>query len=322
MVLVRLFVVTLVIAPMSIPAQSADQQLCDRLATQSTRAQYRPQAEARIASGGAAADFFRGCLAWDEDKSDASIAFFEAATKGANPTSDYFLWLGNAYGVKAQRANVLSQARLARKTKAAFDRAVELDPDNIAARDGLMQYYLQAPGVMGGSMTKADEQARAIKQRNAYRGGFALASIAGRQKDGARAERELRELVASYPDSVDALTSLVSVLGQRAQWSEAWRALDGAKGRSVATHPRYSYATGRLAALSGEQLERGEAALTAYLRLPPVRGNPSLSGAQLRLGQIYEKMGKPDQAKVAYRTAVTLDPRNEDAKKALKGVGG
>ncbi|MCU0633420.1 MAG: tetratricopeptide repeat protein [Gemmatimonadaceae bacterium] len=303
-------------------AQSADHVLCDRLATPRTRAQYRPQAEARIAAGGPAADFFRGCLVWDEDRSDASIKLFEAATQAPTATSDHFLWLGNAYGVKAQRSNVITQGRLAGKVKNAFDRAVQLDPTNVAARDGLMQYYLQAPGIMGGSITKAEEQARSIKKLNAYRGGFALASVLARRKDAAGAERELAGVYAAFPDSIDALGAAINAHAQQSHHAAAWALLDGAQKGALATHPRLPFLIGRAAALSGEQLERGEAALLAYLRTSPGPDDPRPTNAQLRLGQIYEKMGKTEQARAAYRTALALDGRNEAAKRALKTLGG
>jgi tetratricopeptide (TPR) repeat protein len=303
-------------------AQVPDNALCSRLVDPARRAAARPRADAVIAAGGPAAEYVRGCLAWDEERSDAAIAAFERAVKGDPSHSDWWLWLGNAYGVKAQRANVFSQAMLARKTKAAFDRAVQLDGDNVEAREGLMQYYMLAPGVVGGSMEKAEAEARAIQQRNAYRGGFALARLAGRRKDAPAAERSLRGVLAAYPDSLDATTAVLNLLGAQGRWGEAWPLLDQAE-RRLAGDRRVAFWVGRTAALSGQQLERGERALTGYLAGPaPSPREPAFASAHFRLGQIQAAAGRAEAARASYRSALALNPRLAEAKSALKALGG
>ncbi|HYH44830.1 MAG TPA: tetratricopeptide repeat protein, partial [Thermoanaerobaculia bacterium] len=50
-------------------------------------------------------------------------------------------WLGRAYGGIAQQSNnPIKQAGLAKKIKAQFEKAVELDPANFDARENLIQY--------------------------------------------------------------------------------------------------------------------------------------------------------------------------------------
>ena len=51
--------------------------------------------------------------------------------------------------------------RYAEKSKESLERAVELDPENVAALTDLMKYYKRAPGFLGGS----DEKAREISKR-------------------------------------------------------------------------------------------------------------------------------------------------------------
>ena len=89
--------------------------------------------------------------------------------------SAHHLWLANSIGEQAQHTNKLKQPFMARRIKSEFDKAVELDPTSIDARHGLIQFYSQAPGVMGGSMDKAKEQAREIEKLNAMRGHFEMA---------------------------------------------------------------------------------------------------------------------------------------------------
>ena len=73
--------------------------------------------------------------------------------------SSYHLWLGRAMGRKAEEANPFTAFRLARKVKTEFERAVALDGNNLSARSDLSEYYLEAPGFLGGDKNKAKQQA-------------------------------------------------------------------------------------------------------------------------------------------------------------------
>ena len=115
------------------------------------------------------------------------------------PDSDTLLWLGRAYGQYAMQASVFRQAGLARKCKAAWERAVALDPNNLNVREDLIQYYLRAPGFMGGSVEKAREQAAEIRKRDAVRGALAAFTIHLYRKDNAAAEKELAEATRKVP---------------------------------------------------------------------------------------------------------------------------
>ena len=76
---------------------------------------------------------------------------------------------------------------------------------------------------------------------------------------------------------------------------------------------------GRIAALSGQRLDRGEQAIRAFIAKPPKdAGRLVLSGAWRRLGLVLECQGKRAESQRAIKQALTLDPRNEEAKKALR----
>jgi len=98
---------------------------------------------------------------------DRELSFAFLAVQRAGQNSDYHLWLGRAYGEKARRASVLQQPVLAIKVKEYFEKAVALNPDNLAARSDLREYYLEAPIILGGSQEKAREQAEEIRKREA-----------------------------------------------------------------------------------------------------------------------------------------------------------
>jgi tetratricopeptide (TPR) repeat protein len=254
-----------------------------------------------------------------DNADDQAADWFEKAVAMNPKSAVYYDWLGRAYGNQAQHANKLRLPFLAKKVKNAFDTALSLDPNNLDVRDDLITYYLQAPGFLGGSREKAREMAVEIKKRNAYRGAIATANVCGRDRDTACVERELLGMASAYPDSAGVVASLAAFYGNQKQFDKAFAVLD-TRLRSRPRELTTLYQLGRAASLSGQNLDRGEQALKAYLAGPPPENGPPPANAHYRLGLIYEKKGSTAQAREEYRTALQLNPNLEDAKKALAGL--
>src|SRR5271155_3526644 len=86
---------------------------------------------------------------------DAAITSAERAVAIDPKSSVYHEWLGRAYGEKANHASMFTALGLARKTHREFEVAVELDEKNFTARQALIEYYCDAPGIVGGGEEKA-----------------------------------------------------------------------------------------------------------------------------------------------------------------------
>ena len=86
-----------------------------------------------------------------------AAALLERAVAIAPEVSRLHNLLGKCYGRMAETAGVFQAFSLATKTRQQFEKAVELDGDNIGALEDLMQYYRDAPGFLGGSGKKAGE---------------------------------------------------------------------------------------------------------------------------------------------------------------------
>jgi len=82
-------------------------------------------------------------------------AYLKKATIADPENSEYFDWLGRAYGRRAETSNPFATAPLARKAREAFERAVQLNPRNSEALSDLFDYYLAAPSFLGGGYDKA-----------------------------------------------------------------------------------------------------------------------------------------------------------------------
>ena len=265
----------------------------------------------------AAAAFYLGRIAMEEHKHDRASDYFETATKLEPNNSTYFLWLGRAYGREAQNANVLRQPGLAKKAKSAWEHAIELDADNLDARSDLIQYYVQAPGFLGGSMTKAFEQAEEIRKRNALRGYLELGALYERDKKLAEAEKAYLGAAQEKSDRHVGEYRLGVFYQNTGAYDKAFDLFES----MIAANPNEVgalFQIGKTGALSGQRLERAAEALEAYLQTTPGRNDPSLAAAHWRLGMVHEKRQDRQRAKAEYETALRLDPTFKAATESLK----
>ena len=265
------------------------------------------------------AAFYLGRIELEGNDADKAADWFERAIRMNPKSSVYYDWLGRAYGTQAQHANRFRQPFLARKTKNAWETALALDPDNLDVRDDLIIFYSRVPGFLGGNKEKAREMALEIMKRNAYRGSIAATSLCAADNDTLCVVRGLQEMMISYPDSAGVYAGLAVFYANQKQFDKAFAVLD----ERLRTRPnelRTLYQLGRTAALSGQNLDRGEQALKLVLANPTPESGPSPAGLHYRLGMIYEKKGAKELAREEYRTVLQLNPRHQDAQKALAGL--
>jgi tetratricopeptide (TPR) repeat protein len=275
------------------------------------------EAAAREDPKDARAAVYLGRIFLAQEDLDNAVLWFEKGVALDTASSDNQLWLGRAYGSQAQKANVFKQASLAGKVKRAFEKAVELDSNNIDARFAVIDYDLQAPGIMGGSVEKAREQAAEIGRRDPLRGHKALGRIAEYEKNFdaalvtyARAEKE-------FPGKREPFFWMTGLYLKQKEYGKAFDVME----KLLAQQPAEllaCYQIGSLAAQSGERLDRGKQCLELYLAREPKKTEPSLAATHVVLGRIYEKKGSPELARREYEAALKIDPALKDAQAALK----
>jgi len=217
-----------------------------------------------------------------------AVASFETATNLEPANSEYFRLLGDAYGITAQKAGLFAKFGWAKKCKAAYEKSVELDRQNVDARWSVMEYCRLAAGVVGGSfiggsMEGAYAQAAEIKQIDPDRGRLAYAILYSSEKKYPEAFQVYDEALRASPDDYNSL-----------------------------------YQLGRLAADSGQNLDRGLAALRHCLELEPPPRAPGRAPTHWRIGIILAKKGDPAGARAAYEAAVQADPNFPPAREALR----
>lgn len=134
-------------------------------------------AAAEAAPDDADAQYWAG-RAWMEDgRSDRAEDWLEEATRLDPDNAEYWLWLGRSYGDQTRKASIFRKRGLALKTKGAFEKAVALDGLRLDARSHLIDYHLEAPGIVGGDRDEALRQAEAIRATDGPRGLLEIARV-------------------------------------------------------------------------------------------------------------------------------------------------
>lgn len=269
-------------------------------------------------SNAKAAELYGRAL-YEENELPRAVEWLERATTLDPSSSSASYWLGRAYGEQAVHGNLMVRARLAGRIRRAFERGLELDPDNSDARIGLLEFYLQAPSFMGGSFEKARALTDDLRRRDPFRAHLAKARLEEHRKRRDLADAEYEAAIREFPRRPEPYLWIERGAIDRKDWPTAAESME----RLLRAHPDDPvalYEIGRISALSGRDLERGEASLRRYLEHPPKGDEPSRADTHVRLAEIEERRGDRDGARRDYRAALELDPGAAGARQALAKI--
>ena len=146
---------------------------------------------------------------------------FEKALALAPQSAELHHWMGRAWGRRAETASVFMAPGLAAKARLEFEKAVQLDPKNQDAANDLFDYYLQAPGFLGGGLDKATALAKHIGTLDLAEGHYAQAQIDQKRKEFNSAEENLRRATELAPKQVGRLIDMARYLADRDRHAES-----------------------------------------------------------------------------------------------------
>jgi tetratricopeptide (TPR) repeat protein len=251
----------------------------------------------------------------DWDRAESSC---RKAASLAPDNSQFHLWLGRVYGEKADRANFLSAAGLAGKVRGEFERAVELNPKDVDARLDLAEFYLEAPGIVGGGDQKAREQAQAIAAINPAREHWVYARIAEKKKDTATAEHEYRQYIDLSKDDAEAWLNLALFFRHQKRIDDMTQAIHKLS-QAPMPKPDVLVEASGLLNRSGREYPFAIEMLRRYLATGPVEAAPAFKAHYL-LGELLEKQGDKAGAAQEYRASLALVRNYGLAQQALNRV--
>ena len=217
------------------------------------------------------------------DYKKASDAFHQAtAIEPGNAC--YYHWLGRAYGRRAESGNPITAPGNASKARQNFEKAVQLDPKNSEALNDLFDYYLQAPGFLGGGLDKAQTLLPQIKAIDSAEYFFALAQIAEKRKEFATAEQQLRRAAELAPRQVGRVLDLAKFLLRQGRVPEGDALLKQAS-KIAPNDPKVLYEQASSYVLSKRNLPEARKLLKAYMQAQLTPDLPSRADAQKLLKQ-------------------------------------
>jgi len=98
---------------------------------------------------------FLGDIAARNKSWDKALGSYKKLKELKPSEANYYYKYGGALGMKAKEANKFKALGMISEIKESFEKAIELNPKHIEARWALVMLYLQLPGIIGGSESKA-----------------------------------------------------------------------------------------------------------------------------------------------------------------------
>ncbi|MGA2720826.1 MAG: tetratricopeptide repeat protein [Bryobacteraceae bacterium] len=209
----------------------------------------------------------------------------EKAVAAEPGNSEFNLWLGRAYGRRAETSNLFTAPGYASKARQYFEKAAQLNPRNLEAQSDLFEYYLEAPGFLGGGFEKAAATAEQIAGINPAEGHWAQARLAEQRKEFSGAEEQLRRAIELTPHQVGRLIDLARLLAKQGRMEEADQSF--ARAEAIAPNsPKVLFAKADVYIKAGRNLNVAKDLLKRYLSLALTPEDPPRSEAERLLKQL------------------------------------
>ncbi len=264
--------------------------------------------------------YYLGRVYLAQERSKEAVEALERSCQLAPDSSLHQFWLAEALVQRIDEVAVLFKLGIANRIRAAYEKAVELDPESLEARIAVARYHAEAPPIAGGNPALTQEHLEEIRRRDPALAHVTQAMIHERLGRIEAAAEELATAVRVDPESVVSWRETALFYQRRQEWENSQRAFDQVLSRQP-DDPVALYATARAAIeISKRQLARAERTLQAYLELEPnpapkVYGAaeaPQRRVAYQRLGRVYERLGRPDLAALALESASGSVPISSD----------
>jgi len=244
---------------------------------------------------------------------EKAVEHLEKAVELVGNSAEYHFRLGEAYARDFSYANILRKPFIATKMRAQLELAVRFAPSSIEFREALIQYYVLAPTVLGGSFEKAREQADALRRVDPYFSLLAYANISAEEGDHEKANAFYLRAIQVRPSTWQAYQRYGTYCLSTYEIDRAIQQFQKYVELSPDTAASYEH-------LAGAYVRKRmyDLAIDSYLKA--VEKDGSLTQLIFRVAQLYEFKGSPREAKRYYAEYLKFSPNGrlaEDARTKL-----
>jgi tetratricopeptide (TPR) repeat protein len=249
---------------------------------------------------------------------DAAVASAEKAVALDPQSSLYHEWLGKVYGEKASHASMFSALSLAKKARKEFEKAVELDEKNFSAQQALIEFDCSAPGIVGGGEDKARPEIARLAALDTAEGHYAEGNCHRQKKNFTVADAEFAKALELHPKSIELIYDIGDYAMKQSQGEML--VIVAEQGETLApSDPRAQFYRAVALIIKNERPGDSERLLNEYLKCAPLRtAFPPPWRVHEWLGRLYENQHNAQAAIQEYETALKLEPKNKNAREALK----
>jgi tetratricopeptide (TPR) repeat protein len=252
-----------------------------------------------------------------QDLADQAIRECELAVANSPDGSLNHLWLGRAYGLKASHGNPFNALGLAKKVRDEFERAAQLDPKAPRAASDLCQFYINAPGMVGGGADKARAVINRIEPAFPAYSHRLRALLADKGGDLTTAEAEFKKVIG-VENNPAAWIDLADFYQRHKRDDDASAAVQSA----LALNPKNAVLVDAASILTAahRSQEVAERVLREYLVSSAKSDEAPAFKVHLQLGKLLATRGDASGARSEYLAATALASTYAPAVKALRGA--
>lgn len=147
---------------------------------------------------------YLGDIAGHQKAWDKAIVYYKKLKQLKPSEANYHYKYGGALGMKAKESNKFKALGMIGEVKESFEKAIALNPKHIEARWALVMIYIQLPGIVGGSETKAIKYSNELLKLSPVDGFLSRGQIDEHFERYTAAEQQYKKAIAAGSTKVGA----------------------------------------------------------------------------------------------------------------------
>ena len=140
---------------------------------------------------------YLGDIAGRNKSWDKAIGYYKKLKQLKPTEANYYYKYGGVLGMKAKESSKFQALGMIGEIKESFEKAITLNPKHIEARWALVMIYIQLPGIVGGSETKAVKYSNELLKLSPVDGYLSKGQIEEHFKRYILAEQQYKKAIAA-----------------------------------------------------------------------------------------------------------------------------